>query len=174
MNIQDAQIYVSTYAKYNNGFNTGAWLKLEDYSDSEEFYDACKELHSDEEDAGFMFQDWENIPSGLIGESWLSDNFFPLRDALDDKSEDEQEAFFEYMDYCSYDIDKIGVDEMIEKFEDAYIGMYDNEEEFAQQEATEMFNIPSEIEPYFNYESFARDLFCTDYYMSNGHVFRCC
>ena len=31
-----------------------------------------RELHKDEEDAEYMFQDWENVPEGLIDESWIS------------------------------------------------------------------------------------------------------
>ena len=76
--LSEAKVYVGTYAKYNNGSLSGAWLDLSDYSDKEEFYEACRELHKDEEDAEYMFQDWENVPEGLIGESWISENFFPL------------------------------------------------------------------------------------------------
>lgn len=50
-------IYVGTYHKYNCGSIAGKWLNLTEYSSKEEFYEACKELHSDEEDAEFMFQD---------------------------------------------------------------------------------------------------------------------
>lgn len=78
--LSEARVYVGTYAKYNNGSLYGAWLDLSDYSDKEEFYEACRELHEDEEDAEYMFQDWENVPEGLIGESWISDNFVtPIR-----------------------------------------------------------------------------------------------
>ena len=49
-------------ASYNNGSLFGAWLDLSDYSDKEDFYEACRELHKDEEDAEYMFQDWENVP----------------------------------------------------------------------------------------------------------------
>ena len=45
----------------------------------EEFYEACRELHKDEEDAEYMFQDWENVPEGLIDEGWISGNVLPLR-----------------------------------------------------------------------------------------------
>ena len=78
---------------------SGAWLDLSDYSDKEEFYEACRELHKDEEDAEYMFQDWENVPEGLIGESWISENFFALRDAVEDLSDTEQEAFFVWCNY---------------------------------------------------------------------------
>ena len=79
--LSEARVYVGTYGKYNNGSLFGTWLNLSDYLDKEDFYEACRELHKDEEDAEFMFQDWENVPEGLIGESWISENFFTLRDA---------------------------------------------------------------------------------------------
>mgnify|MGYP004719736847 FL=1 len=102
--LSEAKVYVGTYAKYNNGSLSGAWLDLSDYSDKEEFYEACRELHKDEEDAEYMFQDWENVPEGLIGESWISENFFALRDAVEDLSDTEQEAFFVWCNYKSHDL----------------------------------------------------------------------
>ena len=57
--LSEASVYVGTYGKYNNGSLFGAWLDLSDYADKEEFYEACRELHKDEEDAEFMFQDYE-------------------------------------------------------------------------------------------------------------------
>ena len=57
--LDEVKIYVGTYAKYNNGSIFGEWLTLGDYSDLEEFYEACRELHKDEEDPEFMFQDFE-------------------------------------------------------------------------------------------------------------------
>ena len=102
--LSEAKVYVGTYAKYNNGSLSGAWLDLSDYSDKEEFYEACRELHKDEEDAEYMFQDWENVPEGLIDESWISENFFALRDAVEDLSDTEQEAFFVWCNYKSHDL----------------------------------------------------------------------
>ena len=43
--LSEAKVYVGTYVKYNNGSLSGAWLDLSDYSDKEEFYEACRELH---------------------------------------------------------------------------------------------------------------------------------
>ncbi len=170
--IQDAQIYVGTYAKYNAGSIFGKWLILSDYYDKEEFYEACRQLHADENDPEFMFQGYENIPEGLIGESWLSDNFFPLRDELENMDDNRQDAFFEWCEYDGYHIDNMDVSDVIAKFNEAYIGQYNDEEDFAQYEAEACFNIPAEILPYFDYQAFARDLFCTDYYMCDGFVFR--
>ena len=50
--------------------------------------------HKDEEDAEYMFQDYENIPEALISESWISENFFALRDAVEDLSDTEQGSLF--------------------------------------------------------------------------------
>lgn len=66
------RIYVGTYAKYNNGSIKGDWLDLTDYENRDAFYGACRELHSDEPDPELMFQDWEDIPQGLVKEGWLS------------------------------------------------------------------------------------------------------
>ena len=41
--LSEAKVYVGTYVKYNNGSLSGAWLDLSDYSDKEEFYEACRE-----------------------------------------------------------------------------------------------------------------------------------
>ena len=68
-----ARVYVGTYHKYASGSIKGAWLDLDDYSDRTEFYEACKQLHADEDDPEFMFQDWESIPKGMIGESWIDE-----------------------------------------------------------------------------------------------------
>ena len=108
--LSEAKVYVGTYVKYNNGSLSGAWLDLSDYSDKEEFYEACRELHKDEEDAEYMFQDWENVPEGLIDESWISENFFALRDAVEDLSDeyqgeydDEEDFAYEIIEEC-YDL----------------------------------------------------------------------
>lgn len=59
-------VYVGTYRKYNNGSIAGAWLTLNDYKTPEDFWRACRLLHSDERDPEFMFQDYE-LPDELGG-----------------------------------------------------------------------------------------------------------
>ena len=151
--LSEAKVYVGTYAKYNNGSLSGAWLDLSDYSDKEEFYEACRELHKDEEDAEYMFQDWENVPEGLIGESWISENFFALRDAVEDLSEED-------------------ADDLVRDFRDEYQGEYDDEEDFAYEIIEECYDLPEFAKTYFDYEKFARDLFMCDYWFDDGFVFR--
>lgn len=66
------KVYVTTYSKYNNGYISGAWLNVEDYTDKDNFLEACEGLHGNETDPEFMFQDWEVIPDKYISESTIS------------------------------------------------------------------------------------------------------
>jgi antirestriction protein len=68
------RVYVGTYAKYNAGSLKGAWLDLEKYSDKDDFIAACNALHNDEVDPELMFQDHEDIPKGMIGESYIRED----------------------------------------------------------------------------------------------------
>lgn len=175
MNITDlseASIYVGTYAKYNNGSIDGRWMKLSDFLDKDEFMEACAELHADEENPEFMFQDWENIPDKLIGESWLHDNFFDIRDAIEGLSSDKQEAFIVWCNHCSHDLSKDDVHYLISSFRDDFQGKYDAEEDYAYQIVEECYDLPEFAKTYFDYEKFARDLFMTDYWFEDGFVFR--
>lgn len=69
------RIYVGTYHKYNNGSIKGEWVDLDDYSCAEDFYEHCAEIHSDEKDPEYDFQDfdfyedWEETLWSSVGES---------------------------------------------------------------------------------------------------------
>lgn len=170
--LSTAKVYVGTYGKYNSGSLFGAWLNLSDYADKEDFYEACRELHKDEEDAEFMFQDWENIPDELISESWISGNFFELRDAVEQLGHTDQEAFFVWGEYDYIDFNKEDAYDLVNRFKDSYVGKYDNEEDFAYKTVEGCCDIPEFVKTYFDYEKFARDLFRCDYYFESGFVFR--
>lgn len=82
--LSEVKIYVGTYAKYNNGSIFGEWMNLSDYEDLEEFYTACKELHKDEQDPEFMFQDFETpeLLKGKISEMGIDDDIFEVAEQL--------------------------------------------------------------------------------------------
>ena len=172
-NISEAQIYVGTYAKYNEGSIFGKWLKLSDYSDKDEFYEACRELHKDEQDPEFMFQDWEYIPSDLIGESWLADNIFEIIEAIDELDDDKKAAFEVWLNHGSHDITTKDITDLISSFEDDFQGAYNDEEDYAYEIVEQCYELPEFAKTYFDYEKFARDLFMTDYWFEDGYVFRC-
>ena len=119
-----------------------------------------------------MFQDWENVPEGLIGESWISENFFALRDAVEDLGDTEQEAFFVWCNYKSRDLEGENANFLVRDFRDEYQGQYDDEEDFAYEIVEECYDLPDFAKTYFDYKQFARDLFMCDYWFDDGFVFR--
>ena len=139
--LSEARVYVGTYGKYNNGSLFGAWLDLSDYSDKE-----------------------DNVPENLIGESWISENFFTLRDAVEKLGDTEQEAFFVWCNYKSHDLSEEDADDLVRDFQDEYQGQYDDEEDFAYQIVEECYDLPE--------FAIARDLFMCDYWFDDGFVFR--
>lgn len=165
-NIKDASIYVGTYAKYNDGSLFGKWMKLSDYADKDEFYRACAELHKDEADPEFMFQDWEYIPDGLIGESWVSSLVWGLME----QDEDDLEIACHYLSACSVKLeDYENADDLIAEAKEKFVGYYNSLEDLGIAEA-EYLNIPDYIERYFDYEAFGCDC-AYDYYEDDGYYF---
>lgn len=167
----DARIYVGTYGKYAGGSIGGGWLELERYEDKEEFIQACLEIHSDEAEPELMFQDWENIPDDLIGESWLSEEFFELRNAIAQLDLNEHKALISWIRYSDYSIERDGSNGLLEAFREQYIGEYDSEEDFAYEIVKECYDLTEIARAYFDYEKFAKDLFMGDYWYDNGYVF---
>lgn len=157
------KLYVSTYAKYNEGNLFGAWLNLADYADLEDLYAACYELHKDEDDPELMFQDVENFPNFLYSESApLHKDIYEFV-ALDD---DTKEIVAEYIDH-------VGLNDLsaqIEEAQDAYMGQYDSMEDFAQEYESEMGNL-GRMEWYIDWQAVARDLEHDYFITENGHVF---
>lgn len=171
IDISQAQIYVGTYKKYNEGSIFGKWLQLSDYSDKMEFYNACRELHADENDPEFMFQDYENIPKGLINESWISDNLFGVLESLENMTDSDINAFFIWCNNGHYNLSEYDVDDLLSSFETEYIGEYDSEEDFARELIEERNDLSDFALMYFDCEAYAKDLFSGDYWSDGGYVF---
>lgn len=168
-NLSDAKVYVGTYRKYNEGSIFGKWLDLSDYSDKDEFLQACAELHADETDPEFMFQDFENIPDCFISESYISENLFEFISRIDEI--DNIEAFETFLNWKGYDLENDDFDSIKSSFEDDFCGEYSSEEDYAYEVVEQCYELPEFAQTYFDYEKFARDLFMTDNYYDNGFVF---
>lgn len=97
-------LYCGTYGKYNGGSIQGKWMHLEDYEDGEAFLTACAELHKDEDDPEFMFQDYEYLPRELYGESLGTSDLDRIYEwlALD---EDDREIVADYWDNVDSSVD---------------------------------------------------------------------
>jgi antirestriction protein len=144
------RIYVGTFKKYNAGSLKGEWLDLEDYKDKGEFLEACNKLHDDEDDPEFMFQDSEDIPSGMVSESHIDEECWELIEAYDEFDEDAVNAYCHLFD---------GWDK--QDFQDRYRGHFASWEDMAEQlleETGELESIPENLRFYFDYEKYANDL----------------
>lgn len=143
-------VYVGTYGKYADGSLKGQWVKLTDFNDYGEFMDYIRELHKDEKDPEFMFQDYENFPECWYSESGMSEETFNKILEWYDMDDGKKDAYEAYLD--------AGLGDSIEDFEDAYQGKYNSELDFAEQLIADV-GMPSEnMDYYFDYDSFGRDL----------------
>lgn len=166
-------VYVGTYAKYNDGSIDGAWLNLLDYEDVKAFYEACKELHSDEVDPEFMFQDYEYIPEDLISEGSLEDTIFEYFAVIADFDDEKTEAFEIFRANNS---SEKSIETQLEQFNDTYQGHYGSnaQRDFAEEWAENSYlfeNCNENLKRYFDYEAYVRDLFMDGFYEIDGHVF---
>lgn len=169
--IENASVYVGTYGKYNEGSLYGKWLNLSDYEDKEAFYIACAELHSDEQDPEYMFQDYENIPESLIGESWISEQAFTVLQTLSEMEDSVRQPFLIWCNNDHFNLDKEDIDDLVNRFHDDYVGKYNSEEDFARELIEERKDLSDFVKQFFDYEAYVKDLFCSNYWFEDGYVF---
>ncbi len=158
------KVYVGTYAKYSNGNLEGEWLNVADFGSKADFYERAAEIHSDEDNPEFMFQDHEGIAAALISESSINDVVFEIANE-DEETIENFNAFADSMDSTDFN-----------SFQDAFRGRYKSEVDYAESYAEEcgiLAEIPEHFRCYFDYEKFARDLFIGDVYFhaETGCVF---
>ena len=156
------RVYVGTFGKYAAGSLKGEWLDLEDYNDKDEFMKACKELHKDEADPEFMFNDHEGVPSEFIGESWIDEKFWDyLNSSVDD---DVKKAYMELFGEWNED-----------QCNERYQGEYRSDEDYAEDRCEQcgtLESIPENLRFYFDFEKFARDMRINgEFVEENGHYF---
>lgn len=153
------RVYCGTYAKYNSGSIAGTWLDLADYPSHGAFMEACQQLHDDELDPELMFQDWENIPSGMIGESWLDPALWDLLRGDDWAAVLALAKIRDKFDLT--DLDYLN------------LGQYESLRDYAEELAASITaHWPAEDAQYFDTEKLERDLRMQGYAHSAGYVFQ--
>ena len=173
--MEQIKIYVGTYHKYNCGSIQGAWIDVTEL-DKDEFYSKCKELHKEEEDPEFMFQDWEAIDllKDFISEGGTDKEFWELKEQIKDLSNEQIEALTAYQNLFGT-ID-------VSDFEDRYFGHFegffgDINSVFGQhmlEEMGELEQVPQHLRYYIDEEAYGRDLLINDFSEYEGFVFRNC
>lgn len=157
------KLYVSTYAKYNNGSLFGKWMGLEDYADHDDFIEACKELHSGELHPELMFQDFEGFPSEFYCECDARP-VFEYKTALSDSGM-SKEAFDAGIE-CGLNLDAVA---------DCYCGEYESEADYAEQlceDCGDLQTIPDALRDCIDFQRYWNAYLRFDYTIFNGHVFR--
>ena len=167
------EIYVGTYAKYNNGSIAGEWLNLQDYDNIDDLYKAMAKIHSDEEDPEYMIQDIcaPNIVThlGLISECHIDQNIYDIFNSIECShlSYDIIEAYI----YCIGNEDNFQT--LIDNAEEAYAGIYDSDEDFVHDLLEMCGDIPENM-PSYIYIDWKKTAECImqDYVTDNNYYFR--
>ena len=163
-NTNNPAVYCGTYGKYNSGSLEGMWIDLTTFFDYDDFIEFCYNLHTDEEDPELMFQDYENFPRELYSESCFDEDEFDT--IIKYASFDDRDAVDAFL--SCYSVDDL------DKFEENYVGYFDSEEDFARHIVDECYDLDKmlgSLSSYFDYSSFADDLFMYDYHFEDGYVF---
>lgn len=123
VNDDTPKIYVADLEAYNNGRLSGVWLDLTDYSDAEELMDAINDFLKTTGGEEYAVHDYENLPSSMYSE------YMGVRDF---------EEIYEMLDLAKdNDLPLDVVMEVVSQFDrsalDEYTGVYDSEQDFAEQ-----------------------------------------
>lgn len=168
-------LYCGTYEKYNNGSIDGKWMDLTEYSSAEEFFKACKELHKDEKDPEFMFQDYENFPEVFYGECLGIADIERLIEYASVPEEDREivDAYLGIMSPSSAELDGLDIDDIKDKLVWQWEGGLSSPE-YAYGEhlvfEAGILDVPQYLQPYIDYESVGRD-YMQDLSEHNGYYF---
>jgi len=168
------KVYCGTYGKYNNGSIAGKWMDLTEYEDAEEFFKACSEVHKNEHDPEFMFQDYECFPRSMYSECMGTEDVERLIEfaKLD---EDQREYVAEYLDEVDSNAD-------IDSIEDYYIGnindikgdsFMSNDEAYGYYCVENgLIDVPEHLQNYFDYESYGSEQLQDIHVTESGHMFQ--
>jgi len=141
-------VYVGTYSKYNNGSIQGAWVDLTEFDNKEDFYEHCAEIHSDEKDPEFMFQDFEGFPEAYYGESGLHSDLWKYLKTIQTEDKEIIDTLIENGFECDTEYNLI---------ENAYSNVEESIGYYYLFEAG-CYEIPSYLENYIDCQKFGRDL----------------
>lgn len=164
MTTDTPRVYVACLASYNAGRLFGEWV---DATDADTIRERIAEILAKSPTPGaeeWAIHDYDGIPS-TFGEN-------PDLDKLAEYAA----AFEEHGEAWEVYVGNVGAKHAtVDDFQESYEGEHSSPEAFAEslvEDSGMLAGVDETIARYFDYEAFARDLFCGDYYFVNGHVFR--
>lgn len=170
------RICVASLSDYNAGILYGSWFTLNNYNDVEELQEAIQVMLEGSPSTartGLPAEEWaihdtEDMGKGLIDENSSLEDVWMHYEALSEHGE----AWAEYAEHIGKTY------ATVEGFEEAYQGQHSSKNDFAYSLVDGLGyldEMPEYLQNYFDYDALARDLFVTDYFMTEGgHVFRNC
>jgi antirestriction protein len=150
------RLYVACLASYNAGILHGEWI---DATDADEIREAIQTMLSKSREPmaeEWAIHDYEGFGPIRLSESEDIDRVGELAAMI----EEHGPAFAAYADH-------MGIDHATEEsFQDAFCGQWDSEQAYAENLFDELYlsDVPEHVQPYIDYESFARDIFISDSY----------
>lgn len=149
------RMYAACLAAYNNGVLHGEWIELDGKTADEiqSEIDAMLAASPVEGAEEWAAHDWEGLDFGEHPSLEAVAAYVETMEELDDS---ERDAFIAFMDNMS-----VHDDTSLERFRDAYIGMYSSVESWAEEyleDSGMLSNLPENLHGYFNVAAFARDL----------------
>lgn len=161
------QIYVACLAAYNNGILHGRWIDANQCAS--DIYREIHEMLADSpiKDAEeFAIHDFDGFSSANLGEYESIETIAELAVFITEHGELGAELFNYY-----------SIEDAERLLEESYHGAYDSEVDFAHAIFDDCYSnaIPENLQYYFDYDAFARDLFINDYFTVEAagqtHVF---
>lgn len=172
IDITRARVYVGTDYKCSQENYEGKWLYLVNYKSHEEFSQACKEIHSNENNPKFLYFDYEDLPYVYINQYWIEPRIFDLIQIVIAQDNLLHSPISAWIDYLKPNIGEDNPNQMIETFKIHFEGPFENEIKYAIYYAQEYLNINPKDNPSFHFKSFADFLFKTKFVILDGYVFK--
>jgi antirestriction protein len=164
-------IYCGTYGKYNDGSIAGKWLNLEDFQDATEFFEACKELHKDEHDPEFMFQDFEGFPKEFYSESMSTIDMDKLLEWVH-LDEEDKNLIEQYLDATGYNLDDIDLETIQENHFCTLDGWGSQDQQMGEYVIDNgLIEVPDHLRNYIDTETLGREWLQDMSVSSDGEVF---
>ena len=165
--MKDAQVYVGSCYKYSSGSLDGAWVKLNDFNSSEEFITFCKGLHKDEMFVELDFQDWENIPDCLIGQSHINPIYWEIMEY-----DIDHVAMYDYLGEMVGSIAKNETAHyLVQRMEEQCQGEWSYFSDFVQEQCESIYEIPEWLESHIDWSSIEHEWAMQYTFTENCYVF---
>lgn len=175
--MSDRRVWIGCLAAYNAGKLHGEWIESEGMGVEDLQAEVDRILAASPEPGAeeYFIADHEGYEGLLKGEPSLDEvaDAEAALMALSPADDEQIEAFAAYVANLGSSTDSL--EDMVSGFEDAYLGVWDSERDYAEYliDETGELRDDSLLARYFDYDTFTRDLFMSDYWshvLSSGGV----